>query len=68
MTGIKGRIRGRIGYWRLRRFEIRNALAVRLFGAAPDEERCVMGSPVSRDAWCRHAAVDHELWCKKHAP
>lgn len=56
--------RTRYGFWRMRLHERTNMLMVRLFGAAPDEDRCIMGSTVSKEARCRHKALG--FWCRKH--
>ena len=52
--------------WRLSMFEWANTFTIRLLGAAPTDERCVMGSPISARAWCRRRALPGELWCKRH--
>ena len=54
--------------WRLSLFEWANACTIRLLGAAPTDERCVMGSPISTRAWCRRRSLPDELWCPRHRP
>lgn len=62
------RFRGRLGYWRLRRREIRNALLIRLSPAMPPSRyRCCMGSVISEDARCRFWTLPGELWCPRCA-
>lgn len=53
--------------WSLTFYEWRNGLAIRLLGAAPDDARCIMGSPISPSAHCRRWAGTDRLWCPKHA-